>query len=227
MKILVKFPTRGRASLFFKTLDLYYSMAENLNDLFFLISIDTDDHEMNNVNINEKLLTYDNLQFVYGNSKNKIDAVNRDMDLLYFDYDIILLASDDMIPQIKGYDLTIRNKMQDNFPDTDGILFFNDGYRNNELNTLCILGKKYYERFGYIYCPEYNSLFADNEFMQVGYLLNKQIYFDECIIKHEHPDNGFAGMARDNIHVLNHKYYHIDERVFLERKSKNFLLGEI
>jgi hypothetical protein len=199
-------------------------MASDLSNLYFLVSMDIDDPEMANAEINEKLLGYDNLQFVYGHSKSKIHAVNRDMDILHLDYDIILLASDDMIPQVQGYDSIISKTMLENYPDTDGILFFNDGYRKDELNTLCILGRKYYERFGYIYYPGYKSLFADNEFMQVGYLLNKQKYFDECIIKHEHPDNGFAGMKRDNIHFLNNKYYSLDEEVYLERKDKNFLL---
>ena len=222
MKILVKFPTRGRRDLFFQTLDLYYSMALDKKNLFFLVSLDNDDPEMSNADVNEKLLSYDNLKFFYGVSKSKIHAVNRDLDLFMDDFDIIILASDDMIPQILGYDEIIRNKMNEFYPDLDGILFFNDGYRKDELNTLCILGREYYYRFGYIYYPGYVSLFADNEFMKVGYLLNKQIYIDECIIKHEHPDNGFVGMSRDNIHVLNNKFYHFDKSLFEQRKSKNF-----
>lgn len=222
MKILVKFPTRGRPDLFFKTLDLYYNLADDKNKLFFLVSIDKDDPSMFNADINLKLLNYDNLQFIMGESSSKIDAVNRDMDLLEFDYDIILLASDDMIPQVQGYDSIIRDKMKNLYPDTDGILFFNDGYKNNELNTLCILGKKYYQRFNYIYYSGYKSLFADNEFMDVGYLLNRQTYIDQCIIKHEHPDNGFEGMSKDQIHLLNIKYYHHDRELFEKRKSINF-----
>lgn len=224
MKILIKFPTRGRPHLFLKTLNLYYKLANDKQNLFFLISLDEDDVEMSSVIINESLLNYNNLDFFYGKSNNKIHAVNRDMDLLEFDYDIILLASDDMIPQVQGYDEIIRNKMHELYPDTDGILFFDDGYKKDTLNTLCILGKKYYERFGYIYYPGYVSLFADNEFMEVGYLLNKQTYINQCIIKHEHPDNGFSGMSRDNIHLLNNKFFHIDESLFIERQNKNFYL---
>lgn len=222
MKLLIKFPTRNRPELFFKTLDLYYQMAEDKNNLFFLISLDQDDKTMSNADINIKLMEYENLQFIFGDSLSKIDAVNRDMDLLEFDYDILLLASDDMIPQIKGYDNVIREKMTEFYPDTDGILFFNDGYKKDELNTLCILGKKYYKRFDYIYYPDYKSLFADNEFMEVGYLLQKQTYIDQCIIKHEHPDNGFTGMNKDEIHFLNNKYFHHDRELFLSRKLINF-----
>ena len=66
--------------------------------------------------------------------------------------------------------------MTELYPNTDGVLWFNDGNQGNRLNTLCILGKKYYERFNYIYHPDYTSLWADNEFMDVANLLNKQIF---------------------------------------------------
>jgi hypothetical protein len=90
---------------------------------------------------------------VVGRSCGKIGAINRDMDLAP-PFDILLLASDDMIPIVKGYDRIIR----DNMPlDTDRVLHFNDGHRTDSLNTLCILGKKYYDRFGYIYYPEYKT----------------------------------------------------------------------
>ena len=115
---------------------------------------------------------FKNVEFFYGNSKSKIEAVNADMDKVG-DWDVLLLASDDMIPQVKNYDEIIIQKMNEFFPDTDGVLWFNDGNRK-DLNTLCILGKKYYNRLNYIYYPEYKSTWCDNEFTDVGNILKKQ-----------------------------------------------------
>ena len=218
MKILIKFPTRGRRDKFFNVLDIYYQMVTNLDDIEFQITIDTDDESMNNYNVLEKLKTYKNLKYDLGISKNKIDAVNRDITI--GDWDIILLGSDDMIPKVKGYDDIIRNKMTELYPDTDGVLWFNDGNQGNRLNTLCILGKKYYERFNYIYHPDYTSLWADNEFMDVANLLNKQTYFNDIIIRHEHPDAGFG--KRDFVHIDNVKFDTIDKNVYIKRKENNF-----
>jgi hypothetical protein len=103
-----------------------------------------------------------------------------------------------MTPIVKGYDNIIRNNMKTHYPDTDGVLWFNDGYQGQNLNTLCILGRKYYQRFGYIYCPEYKSLWCDNEFMDQANLLGRQIYFHETIIKHEHPANN-RGIYKDRL----------------------------
>lgn len=221
MKILIKFPTRGRTSKFFNVLNLYYEMCEDLDNIKFLITLDEDDVEMNQKSVIDMLDEYKNLTYIYGKSKSKIDAINRDVEIEN-DWDILLLASDDMIPKVKGYDNILREKMSELYSDTDGVLWFNDGNQNNKLNTLCILGKKYYKRFNYIYHPSYTSLWADNEFMDVANLLGKQTYFNQIIIHHEHPDVGFG--QYDFIHFNNLKYDSIDKDIYLKRKSINFEL---
>jgi len=221
MKLLIKYPTRNRKTKFFSTLQKYSNYLSNKVDVEFLITMDTDDSELNNDFVKEVLDSYDNLTYVYGDSKTKVEAINKDLDKIN-DWDVLLLASDDMIPFIKGYDEIIINEMKNNFPDTDGVLWFNDGYQENRLNTLCILGKKYYERFGYIYHPNYKSVWSDNEFMSVANMLNKQKYFEQVIIKHEHPDYGFG--SRDFIHMTNQKNESSDRQLFELRKSKNFYL---
>jgi hypothetical protein len=221
MRILVKFPTRNRKNKFFNCLRKYQSFASDIENLTFLISIDEDDTEMNNSDVFDILSSFKNIKIVVGKSESKIHAVNRDIELCD-GWDIILLASDDMIPQIKGYDKIIIEKMEEFYPNTDGVLWFNDGFQKDKLNTLCILGKKYYERFNYIYYPEYKSTWCDNEFMSVANILGKQTYFDEVIIKHEHPDWGYG--INDDIHNANHKNLNFDRNLYNKRKLINFNL---
>ena len=218
MRLLIKFPTRGRREKFFSVLDKYYSNLSDLDNTTFLISLDKDDTQMNNTEVVNKLKSYKNLKYFYGSSKNKVDAVNRDINKVN-DWDIVLLASDDMIPQIEGYDELIRNEMSKTYSDTDGVLWFNDGNRK-DLNTLCVLGKKYYKRFNYIYNPEYKSTWCDNEFTEVGNILKKQKFIDQIIIKHEHPDWGFG--SRDDIHRLNLENENYDKSVYFKNKVMNF-----
>jgi len=221
MKLLIKFPTRGRKNKFFTVLKQYQKLCEDIDNTFFLITLDNDDKEMNSLEVEDIFNTFKNLKYVYGDSTSKIHAVNRDIETVD-EWDIVLLASDDMAPKVKGYDNIIRNKMREHYPDTDGVLWFNDGHQGNNLNTLCILGKKYYERFNYIYHPEYKSVWSDNEFMLVGDILKKQIYFDEVIIEHEHPDWGYG--RRDNIHIVNSMNESHDRNLFVSRKQNNFYL---
>ena len=220
MKLLIKFPTRGRKDKFFSTLNIYHNNCEDIENTEFLISIDSDDTEMNLEEVVNRISSYKNTKVVVGNSLSKIDAVNRDLNEFENKWDILLLASDDMIPQVKGYDIIIKDNMLFNYPDTDGVLWFNDGFQKNKLNTLCILGKKYYKRYNYIYHPNYRSCFSDNEFMDVGNLLKKQSYIDQIIIKHEHPDWGYGNP--DYVHKNNVSDFHHDYTTYESRKLINF-----
>jgi len=216
MRLLIKFPTRNRPNKFLQTLNRYIKFMEGDNQI--IISIDNDDEVMKDADILEYLNSLKNVTICFGDNKSKIEAVNANIP--EDGWDVLLLASDDMIPMIKGYDRIIKEKMGEYFPDTDGILFFNDGFQGDKLNTLCILGKKYYDRFKYIYNPEYISCWSDNEFMLVGNILGKQKYFEDVIIKHEHPDYGYGDT--DNVHQLNLKYYQQDMEVFNKRQKNNF-----
>ena len=219
MNLLIKFPTRNRVDKFLQTLDLYVRYLDDKSTKI-IVSCDNDDESMKEDYIQEVLEQYENVELHFGDNKSKIEAVNANLENV--DFDIILLASDDMIPKVKGYDTIIKNKMKELYPDTDGILWFNDGFQKNRLNTLCILGKKYYDRFGYIYHPHYNSVWCDNEFMDVGNILKKQTYIDEVIIEHQHPDWGYG--LRDEIHTTNQMNEQYDFMVYNKRKSINFEL---
>jgi len=219
MKILIKFPTRNRPEQFFKVLNLYYSMLTDIENTEFCITIDEDDITMNNDIILDKLDKYENLYYYIGENDSKIEAINADLED-FNNFDILLLASDDMYPLIKGYDNIIREKMVEHYSDTDGVLWFYDGKRK-DLNTLCILGKKYYDRFGYIYHPSYKSFYCDDEFTQVGNILKKQTFIDNVIIEHKHPDNT-QGVNNDVLYIRNRKYYPVDNKMFQIRKKNKF-----
>ena len=220
MRLLIKFPTRNRSKKFLEVLDLYYKNLNNIDLTEFCISIDEDDASMNNEEVLSVLDNYENLTTFISNSKSKIQAINADLEDME-NWDIVLLASDDMIPQIKGYDDLIRENMKRYYPDTDGVLWFFDGNRR-DLNTLCILGKKYYDRFNYIYHPGYKSFYCDDEFTQVGNKLGKQTFINDIIIKHEHPDMPQFRDKFDELYAKNNQYYQIDYNFFQLRKKNRF-----
>lgn len=223
MKILVQFPTRSRPNKFFQTL-VRYQHTRQTDNVHFLITIDRDDHTMNNETVFKVLKQWGNLSYQIIEPSGKIGAINAGIDNYINDYDIILVASDDMIPIRDGWDATIINEMRSHYPDTDGVLWFNDGYQFNNLNTLCILGRAYYKRFGYIYHPSYKSLWCDNEFMDVANMLNKQTYFHTCIIKHEHPIH-FNGKGFDQLNIRDNNFMDDDEKNYRNRKQNNFDIG--
>jgi GTPase SAR1 family protein len=107
--------------------------------------------------------------------------------------------------------------------DFDGVIWFSDGYQKKNLNTLTIVGKRYYDRFGYLYHPDYVSFYSDNEFMQVAFALGKQIYIDNVIIRHQHPDNTREDI--DMTYAINNQHVMRDNLTFNKRAQHMFGLA--
>ena len=223
VRICFKYATRSRPNQFKTTLDLYMLYLSNKHDYHFVVSMDTDDTTMNNDDIrsylNTKRKQYQ-LEYYYGTSKNKIDAINRDM--LAPSFDILVLISDDMIPQVQDYDDIIVHEFQETFPTYDGMLNFNDGLRNDwpALCTLTVYGHVYYERFGYIYHPSYESVYCDQEQTLVGTMLKKIKNIDRVIIKHDWTNIVFQDDLRKKTET--NEQYARDRAVFEKRKAAHF-----
>jgi len=227
MRMVIKFPTRGRPEKFATVLNRYINFLSGMHEVKFVVSFDHDDPTMNNDNmwslfnrLNQQL--HGQIIPVCGSSTGKISAVNADLDkVVACKPDVILLASDDMIPVLGGYDDIIAKQMGRNFPDTDGVLWFNDGFSGvDRLITLSILGMKYFNRFGYIYHPAYKSVFPDNEFTNVARMLGRVVYIDHVIIQHQWTGQ----FTNDDLHKRNEsvEMYNHDAPIYLERAHRNF-----
>ena len=224
MRILLKCPTRSRPAQFLRVLNQYISLANRPDLIGVCVSCDRDDDTMITETIQHQVknITYKTAwsEIYYGDSKTKIEAVNSDVASVPWEWDIVVLMSDDMVPQIKGYDDVIRSHMIANFSDTDGILWVNDGAQGTNLNTISILGKKMYDSLGYIYNPEYKSLFCDTEFTDLcrGSLASKCTYIPYVLIKHEHPGTGF-GNRMDALYLKNQAFWDEDMYTYISRKT--------
>lgn len=214
-KILVKYPTRSRPVQFFETLGIAIEKANNPENIEFLISIDDDDVSMRDV-IKDNITS----QTISGQSVSKIHACNRDIDKAKTEWDILVLMSDDMICQSQCWDDIIRQRFETTL---DKVVHYNDGYTADKLCTMCIMGKDYYNRFGYIYNPEYISLWADNEYTEVAKLLGRYEYDPMILFKHEHPMN--AKKPYDTLMRKNESFYHIDKKTYERRKQQGFRIN--
>ena len=224
MRILLKCPTRSRPQKVIQTLASYVKLANHPEQLGVAISCDEDDTSMNRNLVQEELLRILNpvawKRIFFSANKSKIQACNANMDEIEWEWDIVVLVSDDMIPQVQGYDDVIRNHMLSRFPDTNGILWFNDGTQGDKLNTLCVFGRTMYNSFGYIYHPDYKSLFCDNELTNLckGELASQCLYVPYCIIRHEHPGTGYT-QNMDALYGHNQQFWSQDMYTYIRRKT--------
>jgi hypothetical protein len=227
MKILLQFPTLGRPIKFLNALEKYASLSSNEHKLHFNINCDKYDPTMNDSEVISQINKVVNgpnftCSINFDENTNKIGAINDHIN--EHDFDVVVCLSDDMIPQVKSWDDIIAKNMQEFFPDTDGCLHFNDGNQGNKLITLSILGRKLYDSFGYIYHPDYKSLYCDDEFTKEVYRLNKVKYIDQIIISHQHYSvEGTINYGDYDVAAYKTLYYSgRDERVFQERQRLGF-----
>jgi hypothetical protein len=225
--ILFKFATRSRPQKFFAGLDNIIDNISDKENFKILVSADNDDTSMYNKDIMNKLIPYVELGYVilvFGTSKNKIDAINRDIDKIDFKWDILINFSDDMQFDVYGFDDIIRDKFNAHFPDTNGNIYFNDGYVGDKVSTMSIIGRVYFDSIlkGKIYDSSYYSLWCDNEYTEVAIKLNKIQYFGQRIYTHKHAVN--TGEMKDSLLIKTESYYETDHINYTNRRARNFFL---
>ena len=224
--ILYKLATRSRPHRFSETLQ---SIVDNSNgdDYLVLVSVDEDDESMQQY-IEDKEIglgyPHKNCVIVNGKSNNKIDAINRDIERVVNDWnihwDILVNISDDMLITSNQFDIVVRSAFETN---NDLFLHLPDSYVNEILPTMSIMGKSYYERFGYIYHTSYESVYCDNEAMDVAKMLNKYLYINQKLFVHNHPANVGRHLWDAQYERTESNNTHTKDCLnYADRKSKNF-----
>lgn len=222
MKILFKMTSRSRRSNFLRAIDSVVNNVADKNNYHILISLDADDKTMDPLPVLNCPHTYKVYKKQPGETITKISAINRDLNefLKVCDADIILNLSDDMLFVEKGFDNIIRNA----FESLDQYIHFNDGNQKANVCTMHIVGREYYNRFNYIYNPEYLSLWCDVENDLVAKQLGKYKYMgdDKVIFKHLHPAWGFCEPDEQYKKTEAKEMWDKDESTFNKRKANNF-----
>lgn len=215
--ILFKLTSRSRPEKLIRTIENIKSMVKS-EDYVILCTLDEDDESL--IPIKEKLSSYDKVVCHYGLSKSKVDAINRDMNLAPT-WDILVNVSDDQVFLIKEFDKIIKDHVA--AVGGDCFLHYPDENAKHHLATMSIMDRKYYDRDGYIYHPDYTSLWCDNEAMEVAKKRNRYFYFSNKIFDHYHPV--YKKSAWDAQYHKTESFFEADRQVFKRREAENFGLN--
>ena len=226
--ILLKYPTRQRQLKFFENLINYLNKASGKYLIKVVVSMDADDSEMNTQEVRDALDSLQEEDFIdihyhYGDSLGKINAINRDIPNC--EWDVLIATADDMEPVEDDWDDIIMQDMIREFPNLDGALNYNNDPRLEEkgeegyktLITLPVIGKKLYDKFGYIYHPDYKSEWCDNEQTEVFESLGVLRHINRRPIIHKWAENQDALMHRNMQIGWSH-----DRQTYQNRKQKGF-----
>lgn len=223
LKILFKYPCRGRETSFFESLDSIYNNLSDKENFHISLTLDTDDEVLNRPEVIERLAAYKNTSIEWGLSTSKIHAINRSMP--DYDFDVIVCWSNDMIINLLGFDDIMRGYISELIEKhgDDFLAHFPERDSMSNLNVLYVATRKYYDRFGYIYHPSYLSLWADNETYDVSKILGKYYYIDVLgLYEHRNPAYSQYGIERDELFNKQQALWGVDEANYIERRSRNF-----
>lgn len=216
MVILYKLTSRSRPAKMYKA---YRSVSDYATLSWqMILSVDADDDVTIRSEELKAIQRDSRVTVKFGLSKNKIHAINRDVP--QSGWDILVNLSDDQVFTRKGFDKVIAEHCG-----ADTFLHLPDGYVNERLATMSIMGNDYYNRFRYIYHPDYASLWCDNEAQDVATQLGCYKYVNEHIFTHEHP--AWTGEKPDAQLEHTQKFYRQDERTYRKRKALNFPLTSV
>lgn len=218
MTICYNFASRSRPEKFFKAID---NIIENVThpDYFILVVADEDDETMNTQAIRDRLHSYGDKVFpTWGTSKSKIDAINREINQPYIPHwDIVCNHSDDMWIVEKGFDQHVINAYSEGFT---GLLHCPDQMAREKLCTYSIMDRAYFARFGYIYHPDFISVYADNHAQLVAQQLGCYKFLNIKGIEHRHFVWGYGEKDELLSQTENPVNYAKDQMTFNRLKSQ-------
>lgn len=91
--------------------------------------------------------------------------------------------------------------------------------------TMPIVDREYYNRFGYVYYPEYSHMFCDTEFTHVAHILKKVITRNDIEFKHLHYSVTKEG--KDNISSRADNTWNEGKSLYLKRFNESFGLVNV
>jgi hypothetical protein len=182
-------------------------LKSGTTEIEYFCSVDSDD---------PKIETYKSLfqdkALLINENRSAIDAINIAAQKSYGD--ILIVMSDDFDCNFEW----AKHLLWHTEHRTDWIAKTPDGIQK-WIITLPIMDRIYYNRFGYIYYPEYRHMFCDTEMTCVADLLQRKITLD-IPFKHNHYSTGAT--KKDSVSERADSTWGQGEALFIERARKNF-----
>lgn len=212
-KISLIHPSWKRPELARKCYDTWMGKADNPQDIEYVLCLSKKD-PTNTYQRDSYSDTFHNTQIVLTEIADNGLVRQMNHAATVCTGNLIIAISDDFVCP-DGWDTLLLNELAGK---TDYVVKTQDGLQPF-IHTLPIMDRVFYNRLGYIYQPEYNHMYADEELAEVGKLLNRTITLP-YLFKHEHYSTGIN--PKDEVNATNDSFMSPDKVTYQARKAKNF-----
>lgn len=207
-------PSRGRPQKSFETIRKWQKcfMGCTGEQIETIVSVDMDDFTLN------AYIRLHGRAVLLNNNRSAVDAINNAAKVATGD--ILIVVSDDTEP-VEFWNKKIHEEVNGK---TDWILKTQDGIQP-WIITMPVLDRAYYNRFGYIYHPDFSHMFCDTYMTCVADINGRKLTSD-LMFKHNHYSASGGKEAPDAINKKNDATWSQGEETFI-RLMKEFTPEEI
>ena len=213
MLISLIYPSLGRAVQARKCYDHWMKTASGDHEYEWIVSLSKKDATLEQY---YQTFTDSDAVLITTRSKNMVEATNEIAKLCAGQ--LIILVSDDMW-SCELWDSKILHKFE--MINGPGILQVSDGITVTKL-TIPIMNREAYKKLGYIYHPDYISMYADDDLRKTA--LQHGMYYNgtDIMIEHRHYSVNKAKMDKTYASENSRTAWKIGEQVFFERAKNKF-----
>ena len=213
MLISIIHPSLGRPVQARKCYDHWIDTCSGEHEIEWIVSLNRTDAEIENY---EQCFIGADVVLLKTNSKNMVQATNEAAKVC--SGDLLILVSDDMFsPEM--WDSRILNEYE--MIDGAGILQVYDGITAQKL-TIPIMNRLAYIKLGYMYHPEYISMYADDDLRKTALTHGMLYNATDIFIEHRHFMNGKAKYDKTYALENSQKAMSHGQKLYYERAKLNF-----
>lgn len=206
-------PSRGRPKQALECIRFWSQNCSEKTKIEYVLSLDQDD-TLPYLDSIPRMFKIANTKVTVSPNKSVVPALNNGAKIATGDV-LIYLSDDFLCPQ--NWDLELEKVIGDK---KDFAIWVYDGLQK-QVMTIHMLSRSYYQRLGYMYFPDYFSVYADNDITETA--LKDRVVIDakHLLFKHNHHSvkNGFpidVTYKREN----SAEAYRIGKELFAKRFGK-------
>jgi hypothetical protein len=208
-------PSRGRVRLAAAAIWEWRARAREPSRIEHLLSVDDDDPDRPAYAEMAREL---GVQLLVTRNRSIVDAMNRAATASRGD---VLVGISDDFGCPEAWDEALGRVVAD---DLDVAVHVHDGLAGRIL-TLPILGRRLWERLGFVYHPDYFSMYADDDLTDVTRALGKLVDARHLVFPHRHCSEGHAPDDPTYRRQNSGRAYRIGRRVYRRRQATRFGLA--
>lgn len=204
-------PSRGRPEKSKQTIHKWLNSLIDIHQIELIVSCDLDDTKLRDYKDIYSHTIFKENPVIINKNKSAVDAINYASSIAKGD--ILIVVSDDT-DCFSGWDAILKEVEGK----TDFILKTQDGIQP-WIITMPIMDRVYYNRFGYIYHPDYLHMFCDTELTCVADITGRKIK-SNLLFPHKHYS--VTKEPPDEVNKKSDATWAQGEKLFLERYKRNF-----